>query len=272
VLLYSALGIEPPVFAHLPMIIGPDRAKLSKRHGAVSIGEYSRQGFLHEAMFNFLGLLGWSLDDHTEIISKQQFVDNFNLGRIGVTAAIFDMEKLTWMNGVYIRQLTVEDLTERMLPFLDRDLPPSIPRPLGKSYVMQITPLIQERLKRLDEAAELTGFFFLDDGLPYDLSLLLGKRFVENSAGALAAIRSAYERLTKASAWESEALENLLRPLAEELGLKTGDFFGLLRVAVTGRTAAPPLFQTMEALGRDKTLARLNIADRRLDDSVAATR
>ena len=111
-LLYAALGFAPPMFAHLPMILGPDRAKLSKRHGAVSLLEYKRQGYLPEAMFNFLALLGWSLDDHTEIISREDFIRHFSLERIVKNPAIFDVEKLTWMNGVYIRQLPPERVAE----------------------------------------------------------------------------------------------------------------------------------------------------------------
>ena len=119
-LLYRALGLEPPQFAHLPMILGTDRAKLSKRHGAVSITEYREQGYLPEAMFNFLALLGWSLDDKTEIMSRQELIKNFSLERVSQTAAIFNHEKLNWMNGVYIRSLSLEDFTQRALPFLEK--------------------------------------------------------------------------------------------------------------------------------------------------------
>ena len=122
-LLYDALGYAPPRFAHLPMILGSDRAKLSKRHGAVSLLEYKRQGYLPEAMFNFLGLLGWSLDDHTEIISREEFVRNFSLERIVKNPAIFDVEKLTWMNGVYMRALSPERLAELLVERLEDDLP-----------------------------------------------------------------------------------------------------------------------------------------------------
>ncbi|MFQ5879007.1 MAG: glutamate--tRNA ligase [Dehalococcoidia bacterium] len=262
VLLYDALGLEPPAFAHLPMIVGPDRAKLSKRHGAVALSEYHRQGFLPEALFNFLGLLGWSLDDRTEIISRQQFIESFGLERIGVAAAIFDLDKLTWVNGVYIRQLSLDDLTDRLIPFLERDLPPEVARPLDRDYLLHIAPLIQERIKRLDEAPALTDFFFLE--LTYDAATLLGKRFAQSPAEAQAALQAAHHRLSALVAWESEGLEGLLRPLAQDLGLKTGDLFGLLRVAVTGRTVSPPLFQTMAVLGRQHCLERLATARRRL--------
>jgi glutamyl-tRNA synthetase len=256
-LLYQALGFEPPQFAHLPMILGSDRAKLSKRHGAVSITEYQQQGYLPEAMVNFMALLGWSLDDRTEILSRQQLIDNFSLERVSQTAAIFNRDKLNWMNGVYIRSLTLEDFTQRALPFLNSGLPRRVKRPLSIDYVRQIMPLVQERAKILAEVAELTHFFFVEK-LDYAPSLLIGKNMSQSSA--FKALETARERLEPLEAFDAESLEAMLRPLAEELGLKTGQLFGTLRVAVTGRTAAPPLFQTMAVLGKERCLKRIKAA------------
>jgi len=174
VLLYQALGFELPQFAHLPMLLGSDRAKLSKRHGAVSITEFQEQGYLPEAMLNFLALLGWSLDDRTEIMSRQQLVENFSLERVSKTAAIFNREKLDWMNGVYIRSLSLEDFTQQALPFLNSDLPTEVKRPLSINYVRQMMPLIQERAKTLAEVPDLVQFFFVDQ-LDYEANLLIGK-------------------------------------------------------------------------------------------------
>ena len=266
-LLYAALGYAPPRFAHLPMILGSDRAKLSKRHGAVSLLEYKRQGYLPEAMFNFLGLLGWSLDDHTEIISRDDFIRHFSLERIVKNPAIFDVDKLTWMNGVYMRQLPPERLAELLVARLEEDLPPDVPRPVDRDYVLRIVPLVQERIKRLDEAAPLTAFFFVEGSLEYSPDLLLGKRFAGKADDARRALQTATERLSEVDRWDHDALEGILRPLAAELGLKAGDLFMLLRVAVSGQTATPPLFETMEVLGRDRCLARLNDALRRIDAS-----
>jgi glutamyl-tRNA synthetase len=263
-LLYAALGFQPPQFAHLPMILGSDRAKLSKRHGAVSLLEYKRQGYLPEAMFNFLGLLGWSLDDHTEIISRDDFVRHFSLERIVKNPAIFDVEKLTWMNGVYVRALPPERLTDLLLEHLEEDLPPDVRRPLDRDYLLRIVPLVQERIKRLDEAAPLTAFFFVEGPLEYSSELLLSKRLAGKRDEARRAVETAAARLSEVDRWQREALEGILRPLAEELGLKAGDLFMLIRVAVTGQTATPPLFETMEVLGRDRCLARLDDAIRRL--------
>ncbi len=260
-LLYQALGFEPPQFAHLPMILGADRAKLSKRHGAVSITEYREQGYLPEAMVNFLALLGWSLDDKTEIIPRQELISSFSLERVSRTAAIFNRDKLNWMNGVYIRSLSVEDFTQRALPFLDSGLPPEVKRPLSIEYVRQIMPLIQERARTLAEVAELAQFFFIDE-LDYAPSLLIGKGMNQKSASQ--ALETAKQRLERLEVFDAESLEAMLRPLAEELGLKTGQLFGVLRVAVTGRTAAPPLFQTMSALGKERCLRRIEEALDRL--------
>jgi glutamyl-tRNA synthetase len=256
-LLYRALGLEPPQFVHHPMILGPDRAKLSKRHGAVSILEYRAQGYLPETMLNFLSLIGWSLDDKTEIMSRQELVDNFSLDRIGRTGAIFNREKLDWMNGVYIRSLSTDDFAQRVLPFLEKHLPSQVKRPLSADYVREIVPLIQERARTLVEVAGLAEFFFVDE-LEYDASLLIGKNMDRSSAAR--ALTAAGDGLEQLASFDTESLENLLRPMAVELGLKTGQFFGTLRVATTGRTAAPPLFQTMAVLGNERCRRRIEAA------------
>jgi glutamyl-tRNA synthetase len=135
VMLYTAFGWTPPAFAHLPMILGPDKAKLSKRHGATTVTEYREQGYLPEALFNFLALLGWALDDKTELFTREELVAAFSLERVGKTAAVFNKPKLDWMNGVYIRALSTGDFARRALPYLERDLPPAVPRPLDIEYV-----------------------------------------------------------------------------------------------------------------------------------------
>jgi glutamyl-tRNA synthetase len=254
VLLYQALDWEAPRFAHLPMILGPDRAKLSKRHGATNINEYQREGYLPDAMVNFLALLGWSLDDRTELLSREELTEHFSLARVGKTGAIFNREKLEWMNGVYLRRLSLAEFVRRAMPFLDRDLPESVARPLNEDYVSQVLALIQERTKTLTEVPQLVGFFFVD--VPqYEVSHFLKGRLDRSSA--VEAITIARQRLEKLVIWDAGTLEDVLRSLATELNLRTGEFFGLLRLAITGRTAAPPLFQTMAVLGREKCLKRL---------------
>ncbi len=261
ILLYQALNWQPPQFAHLPMILGSDRSKLSKRHGATTISEYRDQGYLPEAMFNFLALLGWSFDDRTELLSREELIEHFSLERISKTAAIFDRPKLEWINGVYLRRLSPTEFSRQATAFLDRDLPSSVRRPLDMDYARQITPLLQERAKTLGEIPQLADFFFLDK-LNYDTSLLLAKGIDSKSAANV--IQTAIQRLENVKTWDASSLEDTLRPLAAELSLSTGSFFGLLRVAITGRTAAPPLFQTMAVLGRERCLTRLAAAWQRL--------
>ncbi|MEE9365222.1 MAG: glutamate--tRNA ligase [Dehalococcoidales bacterium] len=260
--LYEALGYEMPQLAHLPMILGPDRSKLSKRHGAVSITEYHERGYLPETMVNFLALLGWSLDDKTDIISRDELIKNFSLERISKTAAIFNHEKLDWMNGVFLRELSHEELLPKVMPFLERGLPEVVKRPVSKEYVSRIVPLIRERINTLAEAATYADFFFLDE-LEYDASLLIGKKMTAETT--LKALKSAQEKLSLLESFDHDSLEGTLRPLAEELGLKAGQLFSPLRVATTGRTAAPPLFETMVALGKDRCLKRIGVAVGKLE-------
>jgi glutamyl-tRNA synthetase len=243
-----------PYFAHLPIILGPDRSKLSKRHGDVSVLQYRDMGYLPEAMFNFLSLLGWSLDDHTEILSREDLIQHFSIDRIVKSGAIFNLEKLTWMNGMYIRNLSDKDLVSRIIQVLDDSLAKEVPRPISEDYVSAITPLVQERLKTMTEVPQLMDFFFLEE-LEYPPEDLVQKGMDRESTTR--ALESTLQRVTGLDAWSTESLEGELRPLAEELNIKTGQLFGAIRVAVTGRKAAPPLFETMAVLGRDKSLYRL---------------
>jgi len=260
-LLYRAFGFEPPQFVHHPMIMGPDRAKLSKRHGAVSILDYREQGYLPETMFNFLALIGWSLDDKTEIMSRQELIDNFSLERIGKTGAIFNREKLDWMNGVYIRKMSADEFFEAAQPYLMMDEAAGKALISSEEYVKAVLPLVQERARTLAGVAELAQFFFVDE-LDYEPGLLIGKNM--NRQSAIQALKAAQPRLNQLTVFDADSLEGVLRPLATELGLKTGQLFGTLRVAVTGRTAAPPLFQTMGVLGRERCLRRMEAALQRL--------
>jgi len=196
-------------------------------------------------VFNFLALIGWSLDDKTEIMSRQELIDYFSLDRIGRTGAVFNRDKLEWMNGVYIRGLAVEDLANRVLPFLEEGLPKEVKRPLDTNYVWQIIPLIQERINTLAEAATYADFFFVD-ALKYETSMLVGKKMTRETT--LVALKAAEERLSTLKSFDHDLLED------------TGQLFGLLRVATTGRSATPPLFDTMEVLGRERCLNRIRVA------------
>ncbi|HXF52190.1 MAG TPA: glutamate--tRNA ligase [Dehalococcoidia bacterium] len=259
VLMYEAFGWDPPVFAHLPVILGPDKAKLSKRHGATSVLEYRDQGYLPEALFNFLGLLGWSLDDRTVIISREQFIRHFDLSRVVKNPAIFDRDKLDWMNGVYIRELPEERLVDLLTEWLESHLPARVPRPIDREVVRRAAPLVRERIKRLDESVAMMDFFFWDE-IHYSREELLGKAYAADPEGAARALTLALESLEQVTDWRHEAIEAPMRALAERLGVKTGALFGLVRVAVTGKSVSPPLFESMAIVGKERCLRRLHAA------------
>ena len=263
--LYEALGYSPPRFGHLPMILGPDRDKLSKRHGATSILEYRDMGYLPEAMVNFMVLLGWSLDDKTEVMSQQMLVDNFNLERVSLGGAIFDQEKLAWMNGVYIRDLPPEELAARVAPYLEADLEKNLScfkPPVDRDLLLAVAPLIQQRIKLLSEVWE-RGAFFFQEQVDYEPGATLIQKGMDGDT-AMWALERTLGDFGYIKDFHHESLEESLRKLAGDLGLSPRQFFGTLRVAVTGRNATPPLFETMEVLGREIVIRRLNDAQERL--------
>ena len=256
--LYRALDLPMPQFGHLPMILGSDRAKLSKRHGATSLMEYRDDGYVPEALINFMVLLGWSLDGETDVMTLDTVTENFALERVGKPAAIFDLDKLQWMNGVYIRQMDTADLTERVLPFLEREYPPDL-LPIDTDYLSSIMPLVRERLKTLADAPDMLSYFF-EDELDYDPQDL-----VQRGMDVPTTLRALQRAGTDLSAvaepdFRNERLESMLRDTGKELELSGRQFFGALRTAITGRTATPPLFEMMEVLGQERVVERLNRA------------
>ncbi len=258
--IYDALGLEPPQFAHPSIILGEDRKKLSKRHGATSVGEYQTEGYLPEAMVNFLALLGWSYDDRTEIFSLDELVSHFTLDRVNPAPAVFSLEKLEWLNGVYIRRLEPEALAERLAPVLKAADVPADPKKLPA-----FIPLIQERMRTLQDAVPLVDWFFSEE-ISYSSEQLLGKKLGRDDAlRLLSATETALEGL---SPFDEADIESVLRDLAREEDVKAGVLFGLIRVAVTGRTVAPPLFGSLALLGRDRTLDRLRGAKAAVRDLV----
>jgi glutamyl-tRNA synthetase len=258
VLLYSAFGWETPQFAHLPMLLGPDKSKLSKRHGATTLNAYKEEGYLPETMINYLALLGWSLDDKTEIFSKKELIKHFSLERVSKTPAVFNKKKLEWMNGYYIRNLTYEKFTELILPLLDNNLPEQVERPLNSSFIKQIVPLLQERTKTLPDVVQLADFFFLKE-LTYDPTLLLSDNIEKTKA--IGVLQQTMETLQlEDSNWDEDMLDRILRPLPVNFELSNRQYFGLIRSATTGKTATPPLFPTMAILGKATCLHRLSVA------------
>jgi glutamyl-tRNA synthetase len=265
--IYKALGWETPLFYHVPNILGKDKKKLSKRRGAPSWRDFRDQGYLPEAVLNFLALLGWSYDDKTEFFTREELIQAFTLDRIGISGGIYDPDKLLWMNGVYIRQLPLEELTRRALPFMERPeaeggLPDSVSRPIDSEYTRRVLRLEHERLKTLGEAAYVVSFFYTDD-LGYETPMLIQKGMDAERTHAI--LIQAHDLLASLPAWEHTVMEPAMRALVAELGVKAGQLFGSVRVAVSGRDKTPPLFEMMEVLGRERSLARIEQAIARLE-------
>lgn len=265
VLLYRFFGWEPPAFAHLPLLRNRDRSKVSKRRNPWAVLPwFAEQGYLPEALLNFLGLMGFSVPDPNEpggtreIFGFQDIVKSFSFDRFSTTSPIFDLDKLDWLNGVYIRRLTPRELTARLVPFLERA---GLPAGEQLDYVDQIVPLVQERLRKLSEGPALVDFFFAEQ-LDYEPHLLVQKG--SSPEEALLMVAAARRRLAEVSDWQAAALESALDEVGAERGWKRGTFFMTLRVAVTGKTATPPLDQTMQVLGRRRVLERLADAEERL--------
>jgi glutamyl-tRNA synthetase len=268
VLLYQVLGWKTPVFCHLPLVNGTDGKPLSKRHGSTSVAQFYEQGYLPEALFNFLAFLGWAPGEgeEREIFDREELIALFDLFRVNKAPAVFSYRKLDWMNGVYIRNLPQEELLEQLLPFWQEA--GMVPDPCSeeeRERLQPIVPLVQERLKRLGEVVEWTAFLFREVETP-PAENLVGKKMTP--AESLAALRRAQSLLAEVEPFEAEAMEQPMRALAEELGLKAGQLFGIVRWAVTGQKVAPPLFGSLAFVGRELTLARLDAAEAVLAASV----
>lgn len=256
ILIYEALGLEPPEFAHLSMIWGPDGKRLSKRHGATSVEAYREMGYLPEALLNYLALLGWSLDGETTVIDRDTLVANFSLERVSRNPAIFDAEKLEWLNGVYIRQMSAEEFVERMVPVLvEAGLLRAEEVAARREWLLVLAPLVSERIKRLDEIVPMVRFLFEDVAIDDR-----AREAVLAKPGAATALAAAREALSGVASWDAPSIEAALRPLPERLGMKPKAVFQALRVAVTGTTVSPPLFESLELLGRERSLARIEAA------------
>ena len=253
-----ALGGEVPVYAHLPLIMGTDGKRLSKRHGAQGITEYRQMGYLPEAIFNFVALMSWSIGDDITIFSPEQAVAAFDLGDVSSNPAVFDADKLLWLNGEYMRSLPVDDFSTRVRPFLEAGLD----RPLADrewATFTKVAPVVQERVKLLSEAADQVRFLFVED-LDYDQESW-SKVMTPESATVLGAAR---ERLTDLMPFDKETVETALRGMLEELGMNAKKGLQPIRVAVTGSSVSPPLFESIAALGKERTLSRLTATAARL--------
>ena len=259
--LYKALGWQPPKFAHLPIILAPDRSKLSKRHGATSLLDYREMGYLPHTMVNFLTLLGWSLDDKTELFSSESLIENFSIERITKSGAIFNTDKLDWMNGHYIREMSADALADALLDFWIAFPPPEVPDIPSRALMLKIAPMVQERLKTLRDAAPLVAFLFKEH-IEYDTDELIQRRMDADSTRRC--LEEAYSGLAGLASFDSESIEASLRGMVKELDVKAGQLFGSIRVATTGQRVAPPLFESLDALGRERSLELIKAASERL--------
>jgi glutamyl-tRNA synthetase len=234
----EALGAPLPAYGHVANILGPDGKKLSKRHGATSVEEFRAQGYIPEALVNFLALLGWSYDDKTTVMSREDLVERFTLERVGASPAVFDFQKLDWLNGVYLRALSPEEYADRLISYL---------REQGYEWddelVRKVAPLVQDKIATLGEFPAFAGFFFA--------------RVEPDAEVDGQVLPAAAETLAQVEPFEAGAIEEALRALAEQLGLKPRDAFQPIRLAVTGSKVSPGLFESLEVLGRDESLARL---------------
>jgi len=257
VLLYSGLGWTPPAYCHLPMVLGQDGQKLSKRHGATRMSAFREKGYLPEAILNYIALLGWSYDATTELFSLAEMERLFSLERLNKAPAVFDYKKLDWFNGLYIRKLAPERLAALLLPFLQGSgLVADPPSASEEQRVRGLVPLVQERLVLLADVVPLVRFLFrevspaVEDLVPKKLDRVRAAELLAQAAGLLEGFASRDE----------QGNEAVFRGLAEKLGVKLGDLLQPVRVAVTGSRASPPLFASLALLGVEESLRRVHRA------------
>jgi len=239
-LILRALGAEPPVYAHVPDVLGDDGKKLSKRHGAQSVDDFRRQGYIPEALVNFLARLGWAYDDQKEVFTREELLRLFDLETVTPSPAVFDFQKLSWLNGVHLRELSPKEYADRVVEYIrDAGLD------WDEELVRRAAPLVQEKIEKLDQFPGYTRFFFeeVSPAVPLD--------------GAGPVLEQAEQILADVEPFEAEPIERELRSLAERLELKPREAFQPIRIAVTGSKVSPGLFESLELLGRDETLTRL---------------
>lgn len=265
VLIYRAFGWDLPIFVHMPVILKPDgKGKLSKRDGAASVFAYRDGGYLPEAVINYIALVGWSYNDRDEIFSLNELVEKFSFERVSPSPARFNFDKLNWMNQYYINHiLDVDDLTQRVLPLLRAAGLVGEAKAGSTEYALarDAVALVKDKLKLLTEAPELTSFFFVEPE-EYPAELLIPRK--TEPAAVLTALERSRAVITELGVADEEQLETALRELGDELGLKAGQLFMPIRVAVTGRTASPGLFETLRVIGQERSHARLDVAVEKL--------
>ncbi|MBI4322810.1 MAG: glutamate--tRNA ligase, partial [Candidatus Omnitrophica bacterium] len=252
--LYQALGASLPQFIHIPLIVGADRARLSKRQGATSVNEYRAVGYLPEAFVNYLALLGWSPGGNREVVEPQELVQAFELSRVRKTAAQFDQQKLDWLNSQHLKRASLERLTAL---FAERLIAKGLITPdVDRAWLSRIAKLLQDRIKVLSDVEDEHGFFFTDSIVYQEESVAQFLR-QDGVSDHLLALK---ERLGRLPAFDTGSVERATRELIAQRNLQAKDLIHPARVALTGRSVSPPLFETMAILGREKVLSRLEHA------------
>lgn len=253
ILITKALGHEPLTYAHLPLILGPDKKKLSKRNGDAAVSDYQKAGYLPEVLMNFIALLGWSEGTDQELYTREELVAKFSLENVTNHAAVFDVQKLDWMNGLAIRSMPLPELAKQCVPYLQAAGLVADPLPAEMlPYVETVIALEQERLRKLSDAPEMAAFFFKSD-LDWE-DKALKKLQADGAKAVLAAVADALDAVQE---WSVETVEAAVRGVMDSLGMKPGDVVHPVRAAVTGRTVGPGLFETIHVLGKAKTVRRL---------------
>lgn len=246
VLIFKALRKKLPTYAHLPILRNPDRSKISKRKNPVSLIWYKNEGFLPEAVLNYLGLMGWSMPDEREKFSLSEFVENFDLARVDPAGPVFDLQKLEWLNGEWIRSLKGFELAKRIKSYSKRNA----------SEIEKVLPLVHERLKKLSQFDSLTNYFF-DKEINIDKNLIVQKgKDSQETASLLEILETGLKNID----WQKDSIEKVITKNQKKTGWSNKDLFQTVRIAITGGKASPPIFDTLEAIGKENTLLRLRKA------------
>jgi glutamyl-tRNA synthetase len=266
ILIYEALGFTIPKFAHIPMIMGPDHTRLSKRHGATSVMEYKKMGYISEAVVNYIAHLGWSPGDEREIFIKKELIKEFSLDKISKHAAVFSVEKLNWFNGEYLKKMSIDSLTKMLLPFLreanyienEESLSPA-----KNKYIKEVLKLMQGRIKNFSQFIDYADYFFVDkiDIEPQAFNGVLNKEGVKDILLVL------QEKISSLKCWDEESIENAVREVASSLQIKGGQIIHPTRVTLSGKKVGPGLFELMVVLGQGKTVKRLKEAIEKIEDA-----
>ena len=258
IVIYEALGFDVPKFAHIPMIMGQDHTRLSKRHGATSVMEYKKMGYIPEAVVNYIAHLGWSSGDEREIFTKEELIKEFSLDKISKHAAVFSMEKLNWFNSEYLKNMPIDSLTKMLLPFLEENnyIKKEDLSPAKLKWLKEVVKLMQGRFKNFSQFIDYADYFFVDkiNIEPQAFQSVLNKEGVPDI------LLSLQEKLSSLKCWDEENIENAVREVASSLQIKGGQIIHPTRVVLSGKKVGPGLFELMLVLGQNKTIKRLKEA------------